>query len=1198
MSQRALEALKRWRSFATTLAVNVGGQRKTWQEYIQGNGYVDEERLIQPTAFPAFVNQCLGWTLQVNLAPEEAGTEGKPDFTPADSVTHPFVFETKSTKKGKELVGDEAQVRRYLTDGAPRIKTVLLTNLVGARVFILDDRGVVQEKYAVDLHGLLHGPIESVANMSEAERLADLFDEFSRKELTPVEKIAKIRSALPWNPMVEITSSDWILGRIDRVVALLTSNVLNQVRAGAIQDKSRTSGDERKWIIDELRLLANRLGEKADNTSVQEFVDAAESSSLGKALQQFAAHVAYYAATRLMLVRIWEDLELLEPMLYDGGFDRQMTRFDDVLTDVVRHSFTKAEGRYRSLFDQRNAYTWFTPDTATYTDVIYELANTYLGAIQSDVLGQVYERLLERIDRKLLGVYYTPRDIIALIWDLIGFDDIADEAEMEDREPRVLDIATGSGGFLVEAALRLRDRVQQQVESGAHLAMQDWINRAAEGLNGVELNRFSAYLAELNLLVQFGQVIASDKDLRLPPMGVLSGDTLSLHDPDTLFDDWQDAVLPSDLIADNEDRRERARRIKVASQADFLMDVACGNPPYIGEKTAAQVMARTRRDYPYWESFVGQHMDYLYWFLILGVSKMRAGGRFGFITTEYWLRAEGAKPLRDYLAKRCHIDRVVLFRDFRLFPDAPGQHSMIVTGTRVADPDTGLTEFPDLGSYKAKVSIYDGGPVTDAGRARVLKAIRDGSRSAANVRTFNARRSPNNLGGGSWGELVLTQTQLRQRDHLTRGQQIELDASEGVITTANSLTSKTESLLTVRDLNAVGGEGSKAGIQLLTAEEVAALGTLTRAEKDAVRRIVNTRDVYPYAAVVPDDAARVIYLARPDVTDRDLTNEQVLTGTPFPSGMPNLEEHLTRFKPLLEAKARGWAERRPWWSVHRARADIVGDAGATPSGWANYCLMARWGSGGRLTVGRAPASTSPASGLHVLRPHDDVVPAAYLAALYNSTLYQEIADSLPPGQLRKAELQRIGVPLLDEHVTTLVDAADTLAGLVTDIVRKQTQRFPLLAESLRGNVALTDPTEHAWLPARGPRNLWGTLKQVRWVDELAQHRAAATPLGEVHVLESLLGHQVKVTVRGSDRPAAVITLTGDADGHTAEALAANLRAVAYTGGKVRDLAAIPLPTDPAGLVDAYTADRAALDNSVSRYHAQRALIDDTLTDAL
>ena len=80
--------------------------------------------------------------------------------------------------------------------------------------------------------------------------------------------------------------------------------------------------------------------------------------------------------------------------------------------------------------------------------MIYEIANTYLGKIRSDVLGQVYERMLERIDRKPRGQYYTPRDIISLIWDLIDISPVASNAEAENRQLYVLGIATGSGGFL------------------------------------------------------------------------------------------------------------------------------------------------------------------------------------------------------------------------------------------------------------------------------------------------------------------------------------------------------------------------------------------------------------------------------------------------------------------------------------------------------------------------------------------------------------------------------------------------------------------------------------------------------------------------------------------------------------------------------------------------------------------------------
>ena len=449
MSQRALLALRRWRRFATTFTVTVDGKTRTWAEYVSGKGYIDEERLVQPTVFPAFAQALLGWDLQTNLAPEESGQEGRPDFTPADSVTHPFVFETKGTSEGTDLTGHDPQVGRYLTDGHPRIKEVVLTNLVGVRVFDLDSQGRPHERYSVNLRGLLAGPEASVAAIPQAERLADLLDDFRRRELTAAEKLVKIRAIKQWNPLVDSTGSAFLLTRLSRVVALLTDSVARQVQDGVLARPASTNTAERQAITGELRLLGSRLGVDTEKTTLPEFLAADETSDLGKALRQYCSHVAYYAATRLMLVRVWEDLGLLDPMLYDGGFAEQMIRFDDVISEVVDHSFTRARARYRSLFDHRNNYTWFSPDEGTYVDVIYELGNTYLGAIESDVLGQVYERMLERIDRKLVGIYYTPRDVISLIWDLIGFDAVADAAEAVGREPRVWTSRPGRVGFLL-----------------------------------------------------------------------------------------------------------------------------------------------------------------------------------------------------------------------------------------------------------------------------------------------------------------------------------------------------------------------------------------------------------------------------------------------------------------------------------------------------------------------------------------------------------------------------------------------------------------------------------------------------------------------------------------------------------------------------------------------------------------------------
>ena len=332
-----------------------------------------------------------------------------------------------------------------------------------------------------------------------------------------------------------------------------------------LQDQHIVSADERRDLLDEIRLIGTRLGlENTDNTPLSTFLAAGPNSDHGKAVRQYCSHVAYYAATRLTLVRVWEDLGLLTSMLHDGGFNTYMERFDNIVPDVVDFSFRRAREKYRSLFEHDNAYTWYTPSADPYVDVIYELANTYLGKIRSDVLGQVYERMLERIDRKLRGQYYTPRDIISLIWDLINLSEVASQAETENRQPYVLDIATGSGGFLVDAARRLRDRLLAAQAAGAGISTQNWLDEIAVGLNGIEIQRFSAYLAELNLLVQLAQVVSTDPTLTIPSLGILSADTLSMHEPDQLFGHLDADILPNDLLADSEDRRQRAIRLKAA----------------------------------------------------------------------------------------------------------------------------------------------------------------------------------------------------------------------------------------------------------------------------------------------------------------------------------------------------------------------------------------------------------------------------------------------------------------------------------------------------------------------------------------------------------------------------------------------------------------------------------------------------------
>lgn len=1188
------QAVEAWQRFAQSIQVDWKGERRSWAEHIdRRRGYGDEEVLIQPSIFPAFAKQFLGFEVGVNIAPEILGEEGKPDFRPADAGTHPFVFETKPTSARYDFAPFSAQIERYLVDGRPRIRTVVVTNLLSIQIFELTDEGDVETRYSIDLRALLSAEPEHAARTRDAHALVDFLSDFQFRELSFEQKLDRIREAEPWNRELEVTNPRWVSDQLDRVVEVLRRDCAEQIRTlpGILNDRTRISGRRRAAITDELRELEFRLGsdwEEAHQRDLDDYLEASYDSNAGKVLRQYEAHVAYFAATRLLVVRIWEDLGLIDELLRDGGFDEWMANFNDVVDDVVRRSFQLAEANYPTLYTTANNYTWFEPTREAQVDAIFDLSNTYLGEIESDVFGDVYERLLERVDRKNIGQFYTPRDIIRLIWDLIGIEDLVEQAENEGRETRVLDIATGSGGFLVEAARRLRERVEGQQAAGAAISRPEALNRVARGLIGVEIQRFPAYLAEVNLLVQVGFLLVKTGVARIPPVGVLCRDTMSLHEPIQLPDGRRaDEGVPAIAEAD-EFRQEIVEEVKDVSASSFVFDVACGNPPYVGEKRAAPVLRQTRERYPYWEQFVGPHLDVLYWFLILGVAKLRAGGRFGFITTEYWLRSDGARPLREYLAKRCHIDRVLLFGDMKLFPDAPGQHSMVIVGTRVTPRDEEPEPFE---AERPRVSVYDGKNLSVEDRGPVLDVLRGGGR-ALGVRSFEAPVSPNDLGGDSWAEVVLSPSQHERRQRVrATAEPLALHMEEGVIATPDKLKSNDADRLPQGELQRLGYPDERPGIFLLTQEERAGLGPLTDAEKAVLRPMINTRDIYPYAAVLDSEASTMVYLPRPpECAALDQQDAQQLD---FPANMPTLERHLSRFRPILEFKVtEQYDEKRPWWSVHRARESTMARDSETGGGhWADYGVTRRWS--GNLLTGLAPTGAVPASGLHTLYS-DEPATAAYVVGLMLSTPVQELTDTLPPGELRQADLESLGLPLIPDAIQEVSEVVWRLADLVDVLVRTHGSRWPLLREQLREDLALgTLPTE-AWIPDAGSSTSWGPIKNVQWIREVSEKGAEARPIVDVSIDRDLWG--AAVVVRGSGTGELRISLEEE-DPDVLSALVRSIEGAAALGRELREVPEILVPIDRAGLNALFEDDLAELEELVSQYHEGRLVID-RLVEAL
>ena len=105
-----------------------------------------------------------------------------------------------------------------------------------------------------------------------------------------------------------------------------------------------------------------------------------------------------------------------------------------------------------------------------------------------------------------------------------------------------------------------------------------------------------------------------------------------------------------------------------------------GNPPYLGEKNNREIFEKIRLT-EFGQKYYEGKMDYLYFFIEKGIELLKKDGVLSYITTNYWLRADGANKLREAIKENTYFYYINNINK-SVFKDALGQHNMIFTLTK------------------------------------------------------------------------------------------------------------------------------------------------------------------------------------------------------------------------------------------------------------------------------------------------------------------------------------------------------------------------------------------------------------------------------------------------------------------------------------------------------------------------------------
>ena len=404
----------------------------------------------------------------------------------------------------------------------------------------------------------------------------------------------------------------------------------------------------------------------------------------------------YILVTRLVFYQVLRRRFALLPHL-----SIEDTRTSDQLKDVLDARFGEAvtySRDYETVFvPEEDDLGWeipfLSPTAPTHwASLVRRVEEFDFSNLDFDVIGQMYERLIDPNERRRFGQFYTSPDVV----DLINAFCI--------REPatRVLDPACGGGTFLVRAYARKRVLYQDRRRGADHQQLLGEIF-------GIDVGAFPAQLSTINLAVRQ----LSDES-NYPRVARAS------------FFDAQFGIPLYDIPLSGESDK---------SIALDKLDAVVGNPPYIRQEKIDRIdklsYARLfEKEWPNNRPLSGRSDIYAYFFTH-AAHLLKPGGHLGFVTSIGWLDTEYGFRLQEFFLRNFRIVAVIESQVEKWFEDARVTTAVTILQREPdsAKRDDNLVRFIQL--KKPLAEIYTQAldrPLSDEGEAARqadMDAVRD-----------------------------------------------------------------------------------------------------------------------------------------------------------------------------------------------------------------------------------------------------------------------------------------------------------------------------------------------------------------------------------------------------------------------------------------------------------------------------------------
>ncbi|HII54100.1 hypothetical protein COT30_01040 [Candidatus Micrarchaeota archaeon CG08_land_8_20_14_0_20_49_17] len=409
--------------------------------------------------------------------------------------------------------------------------------------------------------------------------------------------------------------------------------------------------------------------------------------------QVFCKESIYLLINRLLFIRICEDRGLLGKKISNGGIEKLREQlYEPVLGDtgvfkqIVQFSYGGAKNIYYHFYEKDNPLDWYESGDGelnrVLNKVLWILNQFNFSKVDRDILGKLYEKYLPKEERKKLGEFYTPDEVIDYILDAVEY---SPSKAIEGKD--LIDPACGSGGFLVRAARRLIAR--QAVKFGKAtpkeaLDNRRWsevyakltpkeceeiVNSVAMHIHGFDINPFAVGISEMNLLFQvidlYSKAVKENRGFKVPRFKVYETDSLEMPTEQTNLSLFYGATGKS--LAKDKDASDELKKKKY----DFVV----GNPPYV---RIQQLDQKSRETYSKNYITAKGNYDIYIPFIELGTKFLTPKGKFGYICSNQFFKRDYGQPLRKFILSAFHVFQIINFKDSGVFKDATNYPTILL----------------------------------------------------------------------------------------------------------------------------------------------------------------------------------------------------------------------------------------------------------------------------------------------------------------------------------------------------------------------------------------------------------------------------------------------------------------------------------------------------------------------------------------